>query len=589
MKNIILVVISLQTFLLCFNVQSQHRFRYDGSNIPFMQVPINIVRIPINCIPLPDMRVIMVDLQLARTGFAKVRSYIPIGNFQPLSTNNLDTIPRNGIGSPWVGLSLVSTDMKYKGNVIYYNTTGYDSIFYIANYAGIKILGNTRTSYSGIRLPIYRSSNFLLSRTVRNDSIIAIGSEVTRLYANGNRLYADTLVKVSQIIEADSFIRGSNQYSYFQSNISQMNSGAYVYSNGLFGPAKVYGRGIRRKGPTSFLRFRLSGDTVVYGQKVFSCSTHHWVVAEDSIRSTIINNLTRGAYFLRLENDGSFRKISNIIVKNNLPVHVDRGGGLWFISYVNPDTGFYYLSPRGAIRNFNTPEARKLLFGFSIGPDGTKWYSANAGTQATTALYALRDIDPRPRSFYDSLGRTRPGTRGRDTLFATSAIPNIRLQDSSTSITLGVERVRWVFPAGSGIRAGDTAVGRSVNIAVPRPGRYRVRVRVWDTTQAYSDTSFYITIRGQVQAIDESLFAGTPLIAQPNPTTGQLTITGLAPGIPITLYSASGKLLWQKEPPASTQAQSQPQPNPSEINLTAYPPGLYLLRQGQRTVRVVWE
>jgi hypothetical protein len=533
-----------------------------------------------------------------------------ISNYQPTSIPDTIPIPR----SQFVFSSLY----YYSKGFQMYNSAFVGFAFYAKN--RWVTLTNSIGSYRNKRVPLVFASQ---GRTLQNDTLLisCFKSQFGAFRGDSLRYFTKIFISPDTVV-VDTFITSAQipsfyKYRYrFQPGLPEIYrtifdktlDGKYCSSIDTY-PLLIYGNGLRRP-HTREVRFKLGADTVLLPMNMIRTKNFYWVFAIDSLIRP--GRTYRSQYWLKVNPDFTFKKVLIPTYLDQQPLRFflgssnnqidpfcDEDGNLWTVNLSTPNVSYYFINKKTLSVKSIIPKIDTItspIDGITRGPDGNKWFSGyyyNGRSISYPSIWCMRDIDPRPRSFYDSLGRTRPGTRGRDTLFATSAIPNIRLHDSSTSITLGVERVRWVFPAGSGIRAGDTAVGRSVNIAVPRPGRYRIRVRVWDTTQAYSDTSFYITVRGQVQAIDESLFAGTPLIAQPNPTTGQLTITGLAPGIPITLYSASGKLLWQKEPPASTQpqsqAQSQPQPNPSEINLTAYRPGLYLLRQGQRTVRVVRE
>jgi hypothetical protein len=403
---------------------------------------------------------------------------------------------------------------------------------------------------------------------------------VARIYFSNNVLKADTIINSLQMRPL--FGNGNGTGRSGAKAMGQLNNGNYWFGYGRGVPLQVYDRGFNNRPKT--LKFRV-GNKVLFGYRVYRDPNGHWVSCSDS---GSLNNT-----MVRLYNDGSFTHYPHLSFTLKLIDRItpDFNGGYWTGSFSNQtndgDSNVCYVDYKARPHLYGIRDSITRSFIITIGIDGTKWcsgrfYNRNNPQYLNDKYFtiALRDINPRPCIFFDSAGRTRPGRRPTvwgDTLFATSAVPNILLQDSSTSITLGVERVRWVFPAGSGIRAGDTAVGRSVAISVPRPGRYRIRVRVTDTTQAYSDTAFYITVRGQVQSVDESVYAGTPLLAQPNPTTGMITITGLAPLAPVAIYSPTGKLLWRGTA------------KDGEVYLSPYPPGLYLLRQGGRSVRVVRE
>ncbi len=69
------------------------------------------------------------------------------------------------------------------------------------------------------------------------------------------------------------------------------------------------------------------------------------------------------------------------------------------------------------------------------------------------------------------------------------------------------------------------------------------------------------------------------LIAYPTPTSGPLTVYTRSK-LPLVVFSLSEKKMMQVPPDASGTTQ---------INLTTLPPGLYLLRQGQATIKVVRE
>jgi hypothetical protein len=70
-----------------------------------------------------------------------------------------------------------------------------------------------------------------------------------------------------------------------------------------------------------------------------------------------------------------------------------------------------------------------------------------------------------------------------------------------------------------------------------------------------------------------------PFTAYPNPTTAYITLEGLAPAKEVTVYNATGRAVQRFTPQSSTHG----------LNLSTLSSGLYVLRQGTRTIRIVRE